>query len=94
MSDLIERLIELRNAADTEGEWNNLDAIKVDVERLNGLVALQKKDMKAAMDDCGRLGADVVASRKRIAKLEALLNDPLELRLYINKKLEDEKTKP
>ena len=37
---------------------------------------------------------EIEAKDKRIAELEALLNDPLELRLYINKKLEDEKTKP
>ena len=47
-----------------------------EIERLNGLVALQKKDMKVAMD--------------RVAELEALLADPVRLRKYIENKMDAE----
>jgi len=61
MIDLIKNLRFIATREAKEGEYpvtENIDWMAADeIERLNGLVALQKKDMKVAMDNNERLRA-------------------------------------
>ena len=95
LKDMDGNTVSLLKLCSLEPEWarNRIEILQAKVEQLEAremhVEIVQDKD--EAMCD---LEMRLTLALKRIAELEALLNDPLELRLYINKKLEDEKTKP